>query len=89
MSKPIHIASTNVAIWCDTYRGRQIATYKHSLGWSVYIDQVKQANRTFATIKDAIRWLRRELDDAAFDSRVAVLCSRQKPRQRRRMFVAT
>jgi hypothetical protein len=84
MSNQTHIASTNSAFWCDTYHGRQIATYQHSLGWLVYVDHVMQANRTFATIEDAIHWLRRKVDDATFDSRM--LCFRRESRQRRTIF---
>jgi hypothetical protein len=85
MSKPIHNSNTNSAFWCETYHGRQIAIYQNSFGWVAYIDRVMQANRTFAAIEDAIRWLRREVDDATFDSRMAVLRGRWKPKQHKRM----
>jgi hypothetical protein len=40
-------------------------------------------HRAFASIEDAIRWLHRKVDDVAFDSRIALLCSRHTVRQRK------
>jgi hypothetical protein len=67
----------DIEFWSDSYRGRPIAAYRHSMGWLVYIDHVMQANRTFVELEDATRWLRSKIDDAAFDSRIALLCSRR------------
>jgi hypothetical protein len=39
-----------------------------------------QPNRAFGSVEDAIRWLHRKVDDVAFDSRIAMLCSRYTPR---------
>ena len=54
----------------ETYHGRQIAAYRHSQGWLVYLDRVMQQNRQFATAEDAVKWLRRKIDDRDFDERV-------------------
>jgi hypothetical protein len=74
--------------WSDTYGGRPIAAFRHSLGWLVYIDNVMQANRTFADLEDATRWLRRKVDNAGFDSRIALLCNRRGARPRKPMLAA-
>ena len=47
----------------------------------VYLDNVMQANRLFATSEDAFHWLRRKVDDAAFDNRIAMLCKRHSLRR--------
>ena len=54
----------------ETYNGRRIAAFQHSLGWHVYLDNVMQANRLFASSEDALRCLRRMMDDVAFDGRI-------------------
>jgi hypothetical protein len=76
-------ASATVSFWSDSYHGRQIAAYRHGSDWLVYLDNVMQANRAFASVEDAIRWLRRKVDDVAFDSRVAMICGRHARRQRK------
>jgi hypothetical protein len=81
MSTPHGDARTD--FWSDTYRGRPIAAYRHWMGWLVYIDHIMQANRTFLELEDATRWLRRKVDDAAFDSRIALLCSRRSAHERK------
>ncbi len=82
MDSKFNTANVPTNFWSGTFFGRQIATSRHSLGWVVYIDRVMQANRTFACMEDAIRWLQRKAEDAAFDSRVAMICKRPTARQR-------
>jgi hypothetical protein len=74
--------------WSDIYRGIPIAAYRHSMGWLVYIDHVMQANRTFAELEDATRWLRRKVDDAAIESPIARLGIRRGGRPRKPLLAA-
>jgi hypothetical protein len=69
--------------WSDTYHGRKIAAYLQGSDWLVYLDNVMQPHRAFASIEDAIRWLHRKVDDVTFDSRIAMLCSRHAVRRRK------
>jgi hypothetical protein len=87
MSNSLDLAATSTFL-AESYKGRRIATFRHSLGWHVYLDNVMQANRLFASSEDAFRWLRRKVDDAAFDSRIALLCKRHPLRQRNAMRAA-
>ena len=80
MDCAFNTANVPPTFWSGTHLGRKIATSRHNDGWVVYIDLVMQANRTFAGIEDAIRWLQRKVDDADFDSRAAALCKRRAAR---------
>jgi hypothetical protein len=73
-------SSDTLTFWSGSHHGHKIAAYRHSLGWSVYIDTVMQASRTFATLDDATRWLQRKVDDDIFDTRMAVFASRARRR---------
>jgi hypothetical protein len=77
MTSPVNTAIAKPSFWSGTHSGRQIATAEHGSGWVVYIDRVMEANRTFASSEDAVRWLHRKIDDAAFDNRAAMLCARR------------
>jgi hypothetical protein len=81
MSNSLHQAGTATNFLAETYKGRRIATFRHSLGWHIYLDNVMQANRLFASSEDAFHWLRRKVDDAAFDNRIAMLCKRHSLRR--------
>jgi len=87
MSNSIDLAATSTFL-AETYKGRRIAAFRHSLGWHVYLENVIRANRLFASSEDAFRWLRRKVDDAAFDSRIGLLCKRHPLRQRNAMRAA-
>ncbi len=65
----------------ESYHGRQIATFHHSQGWLVYIDRVMQPNRQFGCAEDALKWLRRQTDDCAFDSRMVAFGRRPATRK--------
>jgi hypothetical protein len=83
MFYPFSTANAASNFWSDTYHGRKIATYNQGSDWLVYLDNVMQPNRAFASIEDAIRWLHRKVDDVTFDSRITVLCSRHTERPRK------
>jgi hypothetical protein len=85
MSNSLGLASATTTFLAEIYMGRRIATFRHSLGWHVYLDNVMQANRLFASSEDALRWLRRRVDDAAFDNRITILCKRHPRHQRNAM----
>jgi hypothetical protein len=76
-------ANVTSNFWSDTYHGRKIAAYHQGSDWLVYLDNVMQPTRAFASIDDAIRWLHRKVDDVAFDSRIAIMCSRHTGRHRK------
>jgi hypothetical protein len=80
MSNSLDLAATATSL-AEIYKGRRIAAFQHSLGWRVYLDNVMQAS-IFASSEEAFRWLRRKVDYAAFDSRIALLCKRHPLRQR-------
>jgi hypothetical protein len=88
MSHPFSTADTTFSFWSDTYHGRQIAAYRQGSDWLVYLDNVMLPNRAFASVEDAIHWLHHKVDDVAFDSRIAMLCSRHPRRQRKSRFTA-
>jgi hypothetical protein len=88
MSNTIDLAGTTSTFLAETYKGRRIAAFRHSLGWHVYLDKVMQANKLFASSEDAFRWLRHKVDDAAFDNRITILGRRHPLRQRTAMRVA-
>ena len=88
MFHPVSTANATSNFWSDTYHGRQIAAYHQGSDWLVYLDNVMQPHRAFASIEDAIRWLHRKVDDVAFDSRIAVLCSPHALRQRKSKLAA-
>jgi hypothetical protein len=48
--------------WSGTYRGREIATFRHSRGWLVYLDRALQENKVFVTAEQAANWLRMRID---------------------------
>jgi len=85
MTSPVNTVIPQTSFWSGTYHGRQIATAEHSSGWVVYLDRVMEANRTFATCEDAVRWLHRKIDDAAFDNRAAMLCAGRARKTARRL----
>jgi class 3 adenylate cyclase len=87
MSSSHHLAGTAST---ETYNGRRIAAFQHSLGWHAYLDNVMQANRLFASSEDALRWLWRMMDDAAFDGRIQGPDQKSKTSHRglRAVFVA-
>jgi hypothetical protein len=87
MSNSLDLAATSTFL-AKSYKGRRIATFRHNLGWHVYLDNVMQASRLFASSEDAFRWLRRKVDNAAFDSRIALLGKRPPLRQRNAMRAA-
>jgi hypothetical protein len=82
------IAKAASNFWSDTYHGRKIAAYLQGSDWLVYLDIVMLPNRALASIEDAVRWLHRKVDDGAFDSRIATLCSRHAGRRRKVRFSA-
>jgi hypothetical protein len=70
----------------STHRGRAIATHRHGNAWLVYLDQVLQPNRMFATAEDALAWLRRAIDTPEIRpgslAWLAVRSKRSRPRIR-------
>jgi hypothetical protein len=88
MSNTIDLADTTSTFLAETYKGRRIAAFRHSLGWHVYLNNVMQANRLFASSEDALRWLRRKVDDAAYDNRIPLLRKRQPLPRRNAMRAA-
>ena len=88
MFQPLSTAYATSNFWSDTYHGRKIAAYHQGSDWLVYLDDVMQPNRAFASIEEAIHWLHRKVDDAAFDSRIAMLCSQHTVRHGKRKFTA-
>jgi hypothetical protein len=88
MSNTIDLAGATSTFLAETYKGRRIAAFRHSLGWHVYLDNVMQANKLFASSEDAFRWLRRKADDAAFDKRNTLLSKRHPLRHRTAMRAA-
>jgi hypothetical protein len=69
MFHPFSTANATTDFWSDTYHDRKIAAYHQGPNWLVYLDDVIQSNRAFASVEDAIRWLQRKVDDVAFDNR--------------------
>jgi hypothetical protein len=59
------------------------------MGWLVYIDHVTQANRTFAELEDATRWLRRYVDVAVLESHIARLGIRRGGRLKKPLLAAS
>jgi hypothetical protein len=77
MSNTIDLAGATSTFLAETYKARRIAAFY------VYLDNVMQANRLFACSEDAFRWLRRKVDDAAFDNRITILRRRHSLRAMR------
>lgn len=65
MSARIDTGNFADGYWSDTYRGRQIATFRHNRGWLVYLDRIQQQNKVFPSAELAADWLRREIDTRA------------------------
>ena len=82
MSTQSHSATENPSFISESSHGRQIATFQHSQGWLVYIDRVMQPNRQFGCAEDALKWLRRQTGDCAFDSRMVAFGRRPASRKR-------
>jgi len=81
MVTPSQTELTTPDFWSDTFQGHDIAVFRHIRGWLVYIDQVMQPNRQFATAQDAIVWLHRKIEGKDADSR-AILFNRRKAARR-------
>ena len=65
MSKMRHKPSESSDFWSMSYRGQEIAIYRHYRGWLVYLNTVKQQGLTFGDARAAANWLRRRVDEQA------------------------
>lgn len=63
MSKIRHTPSEAIDFWSMSYRGQEIAVYRHYRGWLVYLNTVKQQGLTFGDARAAANWLRRAVDE--------------------------
>ena len=68
MSNFIQSAMATPDFVSDSYKGHHIAAFRHSQSWLVYLDRIMQPNRQFACAEDAIKWLRRKVEDNEFDN---------------------
>ncbi|MEZ5817140.1 MAG: hypothetical protein R3D44_08675 [Hyphomicrobiaceae bacterium] len=56
-------ASTDRAVWNETYRGHSIATRREKSVWRVAVDGVVQNGVAFESDQEAAAWLRRRVDN--------------------------
>jgi hypothetical protein len=57
--------------WSEHYCGRQIAAFNHYNQWHVYLDDVYQHNKVFATAEHARKWLIDRINGSASIARSA------------------
>ena len=58
----IHQHSDDQDFVAASYQGRPIAALNHYGRWHVYLDHVFQHQVVFATMDDALAWLRHRID---------------------------
>ena len=81
MNTQVSMQPVTEDFWTESFLGHEIAIFRHSRGWLVYIDQIMQQNRYFATADDAIVWLRRKVDGREPECRVITFSRRKAARR--------